>query len=301
MNSTNDNHQLDTILLIGNGFDIACNYATRYKDFIEGKRFCSLVDDGNDLCTYIQNVANIQKWVDLETELYNYSIKVSKENGNNAKATSKFREDFFELSKALQDYLTSVTSSISGNSIANEQVKEILKRWEGYNNIIGSVCFNYTQFFFINYWHNKYGDRTKPNIPVHGSVAPDMTINDNTIVLGIDEAMKVDSSHSFLYKSSNPKYNIRGISSIIKSAQKYIVFGCSLGKTDEWYYKQLFSQKGKTFEIYHYGLDERFNIINQITLFCGSFSDFSSQNKLILLDCSDLEKLAKKLETNYTQ
>lgn len=288
-----EKNELKTLLFIGNGFDVACDYATKYIEFVNDDKFKKLLQEGSDLCEYIERVKEKRNWVDLETELFNYSLSITAEYGeNNQVEAEKFKREFLDLSEALQNYIISIQTTRERNSYKLVDMDNIVRLWCGYNNISAVVCFNYSQFFFIS-TVNKHYIKNTAVVQVHGGVSPGMSEaeNDIKIVLGIDESMKVEPLHSFLYKSSNPNYRIEGISDLIKSADKYIIFGCSLGCTDEWYFKKAFTQKNKTIEVCYYGETERLNMLNNIRYLSGNLSDFRSDNALIMYDCSDLKKL----------
>ncbi len=277
-----------TLLLIGNGFDIACGYATSYSEFVKNKLFADLIEKGNNLCRHIQSVKEMQNWVDLEVELYNYSQKITRENRININISKEFELEFSALSKALQEYLTSINAT--KNRIIPPYIENLVRKW-GDENEIYTICFNYTKFFnlvgqdYIYKLNKKYKS-------VHGYVDPLNFKPKNTIVLGIDDSMVVVPEHSFLYKSSNPVLNIMGVEEFISSSEKFIVFGCSLGCTDEWYYKKIFTQKNKIFEVYYYGDHEKYIILHRIRLLSGgNLLDFKSSNELRLIDSSDIGKL----------
>lgn len=96
-----------TLLIVGNGYDLACGYATSYNDFIDSNNFKELIENNSNLCKYIKNKRGIQGWADVEEELYNYSINLTKIKGPNNKEENKlFYCEFLSLRSALQSYIT---------------------------------------------------------------------------------------------------------------------------------------------------------------------------------------------------
>jgi hypothetical protein len=71
-------NQYKTLLFIGNGFDIAFDGKTSYKNFVESKQFRELQINNNQLANFIYEKfdANDKKWVDVEIEIGNYSKKL---------------------------------------------------------------------------------------------------------------------------------------------------------------------------------------------------------------------------------
>lgn len=284
----------NTLLFIGNGFDIACGYATKYSEFVEDETFKNLIQN-NNLCIHINNVNTIQQWVDLETELYNYSLKIVEEGGITEESSKQFKQEFFDLSFALQNYIASINST-KNIGISSNAGKTMIQKWNNENNIISTICFNYSKFFYLQSQEELLKENRELR-KVHGNISPGEFNQENTIVLGIDDSMKVNPAHSFLYKSSNDVLEIMGVVELIKSSEKYIVFGCSLGCTDEWYFKKIFTQKGEIFEIYYHGEEEKYEILHRIRLLSGgNLSDFKDSNTLILVDCSDNSKFINSLK-----
>ncbi len=285
----------ETLLLIGNGFDVAHGYRTKYVNFVNSEFFKAL--EGGYFHTHIINVLKDEncRWVDLEIELYNYSLKLTE---NYECATETFKQEFFNLSKALQDYLTSLNATEPvGNP--TPEISKLIELWTKYENIVATICFNYSQFFSLE-CQDEYSPIQGGIKKVHGKVYPLRGNTNNSIVLGIDDSMAVNPLHNFLYKSHNENLQIEGIGDLIMSAEKYIIFGCSLGCTDEWYFRKVFSQKGKTFEVYYYGEKEKYEILNRIHILSGGTMDLSNDN-LKLYDSSNLSELNKVLKSDYNK
>ena len=96
-----------TVILLGNGFDLALGFNTSYKDFYESHEFNILT---SDLAKYIKKSKEkgLKNWSDLEALLSEYSVEVkdneklllSRDNDG-----SVFKKEFEELKTALFIYI----------------------------------------------------------------------------------------------------------------------------------------------------------------------------------------------------
>ena len=68
--------EYDSILIIGNGFDLNLGLKTSYQNFIASHVFKNLVDGNNQLCKYLNNQNELNRWIDIENELKKYSRDV---------------------------------------------------------------------------------------------------------------------------------------------------------------------------------------------------------------------------------
>lgn len=257
---------------IGNGFDIACGFKTKYSQFIESavfselKKNCSLAQWIG--CKYNEDK---DKWSDLEELLFVYSHQLATKfrlaPHEFEKETCLFKEDHMRLVLALQDYITDQYSS-SGN----DKIPQIIDSWQSCLEIDRVCCFNYTPFVVLEKLLSDYIMLDR----VHGSLSPQVKENDIKVKLGIDRVMKVCNEHSFLYKDTMPRY-ANGIwvepdERLIASAtivrtdfhpsfnndDVIIIYGCSLGRSDTAYYRYLFNNaQYKRIIIYHYGKKEK--------------------------------------------
>ena len=282
----------ETIIFIGNGYDLACNYATSYADFIKSEHFTNLKD--NNLCIYINEQNYIQNWVDIETELYNYSRRLIENNKKDTATTAEFKREYESLCNALQGYLSDIHTTRNRTDMSKD-IKELQRIWNVENDIIKIIEFNYTPFLRLNF-QGTITDAAKYH-KLHGYANIGYEMNKNQIVLGIDESMQVDESHEFLYKSNSDNIKIETVKQIILSAEKYVFFGCSFGKTDYWYYEKILNQKNKIYEIYD--IIDKDVIYGRIRSICGSITDFKSDNSLTIYNTSSLTELLKIKKAEY--
>ena len=75
-----------SIVIVGNGFDVALGIETRYSQFYEKSQdLRDYANNGNSLCQHI--LANIKDgyWSDLESGLYHYSLAITEKYGEGDK------------------------------------------------------------------------------------------------------------------------------------------------------------------------------------------------------------------------
>ena len=281
------NKQADTLIIFGNGFDLANNFKTSYKDFVQHKLFTTLVPK-NALAKHIQDIVQIQKWVDLEMELANYSNMLWEQYKHHIpKAINLlFEEDFNEIRDALYLYILEVQQA----SISNPSLEHLIQDW--LNELCEDkrayiLCFNYNmvdyRFFSKDIVCQQYFVGGNPN-QVHGISSPNKA---NRIVLGVDKTNIQCKEHSFLIKEYNENTNDNGYFESIGAVSKIIIFGCSLGNTDYRYFKPLFTNvSGKTFNIYCYGENEYRTIKHNIQSYSNDYLSLIQKNEIHFFDSS---------------
>lgn len=75
-----DQKSYKTLIIVGNGLDLATGHKTSYSDFVKSENFKELINSNNHLARFLLDKKNIQNWIDLEMELYNYSITLTEYN-----------------------------------------------------------------------------------------------------------------------------------------------------------------------------------------------------------------------------
>lgn len=270
-----------TLIFIGNGFDVAAGYPTSYKDFYESDYFKKILNNTsniNQLAKYIDVYNNsIHGWADLEKILYEYA-----KSGVND--TDQAFNDFIDIKKALKRYL----SSIQEQERLNDELSELVDTWLKEDPSTKFFSYNYSKFLgpYVRQRNPSSRDGRYDVTQPHGYLWDD-------IVLGIDESQEVNDELSFLYKSYDDKYNNSNIISHIENAKRIIIFGCAMGDSDYWYFKQIFQNyENKFFEIYT--KDEKskqniFNRIHQITQ--KSIADIKSKATINIFKTENWPKL----------
>lgn len=263
---------------IGNGFDVACGFRTKYSQFIESDIFGDHTVESK-LAKWIHEKYNEDKdrWSDLEELLYLYSINLSKNILDNSlfhKETDLFKKEFRDLVLVLQKYISNQYCS-SGNGF----VPSLVKSWHSCFNIDVVCCFNYTPYVVLEKVLPDYVKLAR----IHGELMPQVIEDEVIVKLGIDRCMKVCEEHKFLYKDTMGRYgfgvwtqpdNILVASAKVVQTQLrpmfcnsdyVIIYGCSLGRSDTAYFKYLFENlEDKVVLLYHYGDKEKASMVKRI-------------------------------------
>jgi len=229
------------VLIIGNGFDLNLGLPTRYGDFIKSNQFSKLVEHENKFANYLKEKYEDQRWVDIENELKAYSLKVA----------ANFEIEYNQVVISLIEYLNSIDySQLNNNSIGYKIISELKK------DQFKVVNFNYTNTVKNILMLNEFtsDEAAEHIIHVHGS------LDENSIIFGIEDIAKIDRQHIFLKKAYNPSFKSVDINSLLSSANSVTFFGHSLGNTDHSYFElfiglQSSSQNdiNKTITFYYYG------------------------------------------------
>lgn len=263
------------LIILGNGFDLANNYKTSYNEFVNSMHFKNIIDN-NCLAESIRNVCNIQKWVDVEKEIANYSnFLYSNYQGKiPIEINERFKLEFYEIKNALNNFIIDTECCLH---ISNPKIEELVERWKSRllfeNKKAFVISFNYLKREYLFFEKDINSQNLFINnhmCCIHGTVSS----FENKIVLGVDETNIKCKEHTFLVKSFDKNTNVRGYFDYIDHYDRIIIFGTSLGDTDYRYYKPLFHDvQNKKYEIYCYGENEYLKIRKQINKFVGVNSD----------------------------
>lgn len=293
----NSKTTLKSMIFIGNGFDVAHGYKTKYKDFYANSiELKELASKGNVLCQHILDNVKGDLWQDLECGLYEYSKSLTLKYGEGDKISSTtFKIEFNELRSALFNYLKKASNA----SIMNNPgyfVGELSKEWARLDYQI--VSFNYTPIVttYTNdakIYNSNLSFNKEKLIFQHGSIYNPARGFDNTaesIVVGIDDSQKVELLHSFLYKSLQKVSDVTDLVDSMKEKDVYIVFGCSMGPSDHNYFSTLFdgNMQNKTYIIYGHGNDTLDSIKGYVMEYTGGRYNFQTgnHNKIHFIDDS---------------
>ena len=299
---------IKSLIFIGNGFDVAHGYKTRYSDFYDNcDELKKCASNGNTLCQHILDNIKGEMWQDLECGLFEYSKKLTAENGEGDKPSSnKFKKEFVELKTILFYYLKQA-SRVSVAYNHGYKVGKLSEEWMRFDYQI--VSFNYTAIVAAYTSDSALYNSHLSFNPIklifqHGSLYnPELGI-DNTvddIVLGIDEDQKVEKAHSFLYKSVQNMNNINDLIKSIEEKDVYIVYGCSMGPSDSVYFKTLFdaNKTDKTYIIYANGDSAMKSIKENVFNYAGGLNKFKMKgnNEIIFIDCTSPRALSETKRT----
>ena len=283
----NNKATLKAMIFIGNGFDVAHGYKTKYSEFYANSfELKELASNGNILCQHILDNVKGDLWQDLECGLYEYSKSLTLKYGEGDKKSSTiFKQEFSELRSALFNYLKKA-SNVSITNNPGYFVGELSKVWARLDYQI--VSFNYTpivaaytndaNLYSSNLSFNKEKIVYQPGCMYNPERGIDNTAED--IVLGIDDNQKVERLHSFLYKSLQKISDNTDLVDAMREKNIYIVFGCSLGPSDHNYFSTLFdaNMRDKTYIIYGHGNDALESIKAYAMEYTGGIYNFQTKN-----------------------
>ncbi|MBR3699762.1 MAG: hypothetical protein IKM85_09630 [Bacteroidales bacterium] len=270
------------VIYLGNGYDVAWGFKTKYCQFIESTIFKELKSTCN-LAKWVDDKYSEDKnrWSDLEEMLFiysNYLRNLYKDSHEFRNATDMFKEEHRRLTITLQKYIAEQLHSSSGSVY----MRKLEDSWKSSFEIKCICCFNYS----ANAVYSKLIDGYNKLNRIHGELQPRGNYTEVQVKLGIDRSMKVCPEHGFLYKDKMPTYsygiwsepNKRLIAAgkIVKPAvttfhpefhdvDSIIIYGCSIGESDTAYFKYLFDNaKGKKIILYYYMDAEKVKIMKRI-------------------------------------
>jgi len=299
-----------SIIVLGNGFDVALGIATRYSQFYENsKDLRFLADNGNELCQHILVNIKSDYWSDLETGLYLYSRGITHKYGvGNREQAEKFEREFNELRTALFNYL----SEVGGAQVeAIDGAPAIGLNLEWHKLQPQYLTFNYSVNTAVTATVNSryiYNGNDSINelrfIYQHGSIYDSETASNNTpseIVVGIDStSQQVEEAHSFLYKTQQHLHDLGSTLDYIGRKSFYVIYGCSVGDSDATYFRAIFNnnQHDKTFLIYGFGEEAIETIKANIERICGiSVETLLMYNRVVLLDVTRVAETRDRTRT----
>ena len=231
----------ETVIVIGNGFDLNLGWNTSYESFYNAHKGWKLHSTNeDDLFQFV-----IQKtpgnWFDFERTLHEYALH---------RTEKPFLKDvIYKINKDIQDYKTfkkelahfikeGSKSPVNKDSYAFR----LLEAYVGARNNRTSNLFFPIKLFSYNYTpllkvladidsNFKVG-----YTPVHGMV------ENNSIIFGFHDDPEISKEYRFLQKSMDENYKSSNIVTESLQAKTIIFFGLSLGYIDGVYFKNLFEQ-----------------------------------------------------------
>ena len=277
----------ETLLIVGNGFDLSMGFKTSYGDFMKSSYFPN--EETSCLCSYLHNqYEENMGWIDIENELSEYSRILTTKKLNAKKINTildidSLREEYDELKSSLKCYLQEETKRAFGPSPDNP-AKRVIDQLPAESKIIS---FNYTSII-----ERMTRDRfcaSKGNLlHIHGSLAPY-----DDIVFGVEDSAKLSKEHVFLYKAHSPHLKVQEFSDWLNSAERIIFYGYSLGDTDRQYFEKFFRKlcsDDRTYTelvFYYYDQSSYDNLIWQLQMLTNhKLTQLQILNKIEFKNCS---------------
>ena len=277
----------ETLLIVGNGFDLSMGFKTSYGNFMKSSYFPN--KETSTLCSYLhKQYEENMGWIDIENELSEYSRmlttkKLNAQKYNTILDIDSLREEYDELKSSLKCYLQEETKRAFGPSPDNP-AKSVIDQLPANSKIIS---FNYKSII-----ERMTRDRfcaSKGNLlHIHGSLAPY-----DDIVFGVEDSAKLSKEHVFLYKAHSPHLKVQEFSDWLNSAERIIFYGYSLGDTDRQYFEKFFRKLCSSDSIYtelifyYYGQASYDNLIWQLQVLTNhKLTQLQIQNKIEFIDCS---------------
>lgn len=277
----------ETLLIVGNGFDLSMGFKTSYGDFMKSSYFPH--EETSSLCSYLHNqYEENMGWIDIENELSEYSRMLTTKKLNAKKFNTildidSLREEYDELKSSLKLYLQEETKGAFGPSPDNP-AKRVIDQLPADSKIIS---FNYTSII-ERLTLGKFQDSNGNLLHIHGSLAPY-----DDIVFGVEDSAKLSKEHVFLYKAHSRHLRVQEFSDWLNSAERIIFYGYSLGDTDRQYFENFFRKlcSGDTtyaeLVFYYYGQASYDNLIWQLQMLTNhKLTQLQILNKIEFIDCS---------------
>ena len=248
----------NTVIVLGNGFDLDLGLKTSYKDFMWhiNARNPNLVYPRNKIVNSLLNKwmdkgRHENKWnIDLEGQLRKWALGEEKDK-NPLLDNSDAENEYIELCRELNYYMCIEkfpASDVLGNTYNLKSCALNLLKYISSSNIgVEIFSLNYTSLTKISASINrKLSDDVIEllNIPItniHGIARSVPEKEDPPIILGIDENDEIPERLHFLFKTRNKNYS-DGVSLAVDNAKNVIFFGVGFGITDEPYFKGFFNK-----------------------------------------------------------
>ena len=229
----------NTVLVIGNGFDMDLGLKVGYADFSNSEEWTELVNGrqsvykGNrlneSLVLYLEKLREKQDWFNIEKGIHDFVQFHSKPTFDTSNAfVESVMSDYEDLKSALCRYIKRETEIFVLDNNRKSKAYELLTRL--YRATI--ISFNYTDCLKLCNISRNASKLSR----IHGDL-------DTGIVLGCDicENDKVNRTLSFLYKY-NMLNETNNIVDSLQNAVEIVFFGHSINEMDFCYFKGFFQK-----------------------------------------------------------
>ncbi len=231
----------ETVIVLGNGFDLDLGWDTSYKSFYEKHDGWKMHRrDEDDLFQYvIKQVPG--NWFDFERTLHEYALHRSE---------NPFpKEDTYIIDRDIQDYNT--FKEQLARFITEGSKNPVNKKSHAYRllEVYVSAKRNTTasHFFPIKLFSYNYTPLLQVLLEIDSNVKAGYTpvhgmVEKNNIIFGFHDDPNIPKEYRRLQKSMDENYKSSDIVTESLQAKTIIFFGLSLGYIDGVYFKNLFEQ-----------------------------------------------------------
>lgn len=238
---------MGTVFIIGNGFDLNLGLRTSYSDFFDSKSFKE--DSGKtkliqsfmsvprklgfptelvSVFDYLRAYRELTNWCDIEGALGDLISYVPNDKHSGFIITE---DSFKQLHSCFCDYLNKDVLNNSFNLDTNSVAYALANMIADITDL-SVLNFNYTPS--LEHISPKFEGKVEY---IHGNV------NDNSIIFGVEDELKVPKEYSFLLKTFSTNYRGHSIQYQLLHANHIIIFGHSLAKADYHYFRELFMRQ----------------------------------------------------------
>ena len=228
---------MNTVVVLGNGFDLDLGWNTSYKDFFNhnyGGRSITLVDDS--LIQYIINHAGKKDtWYDLEKMLSDYCVLKSQEERTEQQLLDDSL-DYGELRTKLKKFIAEgTTTPADSNSFAYKLLNKCIESAKIHrsSNDISPVIFSFNYSNLGKVISQIDPKATFDYHAVHG------TLEKNNIIFGFNNRSDIKREYRCYQKSHDDSYESHNILPALMDASNIIFFGMSMGDIDGAYYAEV--------------------------------------------------------------
>lgn len=227
---------MNTLVIIGNGFDLNIGLKTSYRDFMESPECFALINNRNNyLLNRIFNNFKLQNWVDIEAELKSFARDF---NGKSGDYKKHFKIEYNEFIDAFMGYMFRVEDGINGDEnvvLKNSLAARLLRTISLHPLKYDIFSFNYTD---LNKLATASGCKESLYYQhMHGSLAG------KSIIIGFEDNVNNVGDFCFMIKTFSRGYASHYLRRALQKARDVIIFGHSLGTTDYQYFSNFFLEK----------------------------------------------------------
>ncbi len=279
-----------TLLILGNGFDIALGLKTSYSDFLASPEF--EIDRSYGLYEKLRSHSP-QNWIDIELIIKSHSqhtVGTSKEIPNYGRTEQQkmkeiaapFEKEYRLLKTQLESYLRRIMAeardTLHGKELFMNYAKSVLEP----DKDLKIITFNYTGTA-----KKVFGDIAGVQIcEIHNSIG-------NDIIFGVQDLNnEIHSEHAFILKESAANFGKNFDVRELETATKIIFYGYSLGETDFYYFQKFFKKIANS--------DKRQNIEITIFYYSANGSDPHYNDAKTAIDVN-LKKMLGSNLANFKQ